>query len=118
MLAQRLGLRNLHLTSVWRLCAAGTVYLVELGRRLTASHPYRWDGEDQQQERIELRGQREVEELEAWATWLWLFQQLLLWPCLLSKETTKTCEDSNLFSQMLERQSRSLLKLLFGWQKA
>lgn len=46
MLAQRLGLRNLHLTRVWRLCTAGTVYLVELGRRLSASHPYRWDGED------------------------------------------------------------------------
>lgn len=77
MLAQRLGLRHLHLTRVWRLCTAGNVYLVELGRRLSASHPYRWDGEDQQQERIELRGQRKVEELEAWATWLWLFRQLL-----------------------------------------
>ena len=68
--------------------------------------------EDQQQ------AQGEAGDLDAWATWLWQLQQLLLWPGLLSKETTKTCEDSNLFSQMLKRQSRGLLKLLLGWQKA
>lgn len=64
--------------------SGSSVHLVELGRRVPASH--RWDEEDSGRQRIEVRGHQEVEELEVWASWLWLLQRRLLWPCLLSRD--------------------------------
>lgn len=92
------------------LCLAS---LVELCRRVPTAGMGRIS-----RQRIQLRGHQEVDLLETWTSWLWQPQRLLLWTSFLSERTTKTCEDSNLFSQVLKRQSRSRLKPLFGWQKA